>query len=464
METTTITSPKSDGAVYDRTLLAPNGKPTNLCTDDYHLVRSPEFIARFGDWTKGEGRCLLDANGEPQAFYHGTNWDFERFDPSRLGENSGGTYTMPSGEQLPQDSEKAFFFTSSRSAAVSYAFLSQHLLLSRHRAAVEGLICPIEEGKILFGPKTREEFLAATAAATLYVPQLAQLRSAIRTFPERKILSDLIPSTFTPDERGRIAGMLKLTRSNLNEEADRMYNGALANQFLNLTVQQAYVLSLSVRTERLRKNDPSLCNPLGSFGEYDYIVCGPANMFATFTRTNGRMGLIRNGKTVFFDECTEQDMTRLMNEVLEMTHRAIQDFNSESGTYISTARIYRCFLETANPFEHDYEYSPFPDKYKDHNYSTGAVAARQVRKALLDGNDSVVYRNIRDPFAQDTVGVFSADQILIAGIERGAKIPLRYQAKEITPTERYVVLNYAKFPGKKEKIMPATVKGKGCSH
>ena len=87
-----------------------------------------------------------------------------------------------------------------------------------------------------------------------------------------------------------------------------------------------------------------------------------------------------------------------------------------------------------------------------------------MRKALLDGNDSVVYRNIRDPFAQDTVGVFSADQILIAGVERGAKIPLRFQAKEITPTERYDTLNYAKFPGKKEKITPATVKGKGCSH
>ena len=31
-------------------LLAPNGKPSNLTPEQWHLVRTPEFKAWFGDW------------------------------------------------------------------------------------------------------------------------------------------------------------------------------------------------------------------------------------------------------------------------------------------------------------------------------------------------------------------------------------------------------------------------------
>ena len=66
--------------------LAPNGKPSNLKPEQYKLVRTPEFKAWFGDWEKVEvcqpynysklegkqNNMLLDENGEPQVFYHGS--------------------------------------------------------------------------------------------------------------------------------------------------------------------------------------------------------------------------------------------------------------------------------------------------------------------------------------------------------------------------------------------------------
>ena len=56
-------------------LLAPNGKPSNLTPEQYHLVRTPAFKAWFGDWENSleTASKILDYNGEPLPVYHGTN-------------------------------------------------------------------------------------------------------------------------------------------------------------------------------------------------------------------------------------------------------------------------------------------------------------------------------------------------------------------------------------------------------
>ena len=61
----------SDGGT---TLLAPNGKPSNLTPEQYKLVRTPEFKAWFGDWENDPANAskVVDENGEPLVVYHGT--------------------------------------------------------------------------------------------------------------------------------------------------------------------------------------------------------------------------------------------------------------------------------------------------------------------------------------------------------------------------------------------------------
>jgi hypothetical protein len=77
------------------TLLAPNGKPSNLTPEQWHLVRTPEFKAWFGDWEKayetgnydGVSKVIDEETKEPLVVYHGTNIKvfFTIFNPKKDG-------------------------------------------------------------------------------------------------------------------------------------------------------------------------------------------------------------------------------------------------------------------------------------------------------------------------------------------------------------------------------------------
>lgn len=71
--------------------LAPNGKPSNLTHEQWHLVRTPEFKAWFGDWENNPETAskVVDENGEPLVCYHGTEKEFTVFDLKKIGEWSG---------------------------------------------------------------------------------------------------------------------------------------------------------------------------------------------------------------------------------------------------------------------------------------------------------------------------------------------------------------------------------------
>jgi hypothetical protein len=61
--------------------LAPNGEKSNLNEKQWLQVRTENFKNWFGDWEKNTEHSvdLLDKNGEPHIFYHGTTKKFEIF-------------------------------------------------------------------------------------------------------------------------------------------------------------------------------------------------------------------------------------------------------------------------------------------------------------------------------------------------------------------------------------------------
>jgi bacterioferritin (cytochrome b1) len=83
-------------------LIAPNGKTSNLTSEQYKLVRTPEFKAWFGDWENDPQNAskVVDENGEPLVVYHGTDAKFNVFDINR--------------------SKYGFFFTNSYDLALTY--------------------------------------------------------------------------------------------------------------------------------------------------------------------------------------------------------------------------------------------------------------------------------------------------------------------------------------------------------
>lgn len=84
-----------DQAIADGTFMkAPNGKPTNLDERQWLQVRTKAFKDWFGDWTKitfdKDGKVLnipddvskvVDKNGEPLVVYHGSDDDWNVFNP-----------------------------------------------------------------------------------------------------------------------------------------------------------------------------------------------------------------------------------------------------------------------------------------------------------------------------------------------------------------------------------------------
>ena len=69
--------------------LAPNGNPSNLTTEQYKLVRTPEFKAWFGDWQNDPENSskVVDENGEPLVVYHGGDEEFNIFDLNKTTNN-----------------------------------------------------------------------------------------------------------------------------------------------------------------------------------------------------------------------------------------------------------------------------------------------------------------------------------------------------------------------------------------
>jgi hypothetical protein len=79
--------------------LAPNGKPSNLTHEQWHLARTPEFKAWFGDWENDPENAskVIDSNGEPMVVWHTTNQDFNIFNIKKSKE---GFFFSPNKERL----------------------------------------------------------------------------------------------------------------------------------------------------------------------------------------------------------------------------------------------------------------------------------------------------------------------------------------------------------------------------
>ncbi len=89
--------------------------------------------------------------------------------------------------------------------------------------------------------------------------------------------------------------------------------------------------------------------------------------------------------------------------------------DSISAMFFSTnskSQLYPVYLSIKNPLEHDYEGTQQGYGYKESKkIPFDFVAATQVDKAIRDGNDGVIYKNLYDPYFADNYGVFNPNQI-----------------------------------------------------
>ena len=417
-------SAEQDGIRY-----APNGKLSNLSEEDWKLVRTPEFKQWFGDWENDPENAskVLDENCEPKALWHGSNRDFEEFDFSRLGQNLGGGewHDRKTDEKIPDDSEKAFFFSSSKEQAISYTLLAQFRDYEAIRNDLDNLIMTLSAGRVFIPFKTKAELHDTLERTSKLVPELKPILDEINANPQRKPVTDVIDN-WPKDELSAIRDVLIAKREPVFKSVHEMDRGGLSNSIFNNTRQMETVVSIINDIERLRRNDATVKNEFGTFERFSFSIFGASgNQEMDIYFDEGRCKVwIDKGKPVFLDEQNDEFVKNLCETMLSKCNAAIGRVNNEivNTGYAENANLYRVFLNIRNPLSHDYESSPFPDKYKDTKHTTGYIAARQTAKALREGNDGVIYQNIRDPFLSDSYGVFSPEQIKIVGKEHEIKV------------------------------------------
>ncbi len=417
--------------------LAPNGRISNLPPEMWDYVRTPEFKAWFGDWENDPEHAsrALDGNGEPLLLWHGSNRDFEAFDLSYRGRNTGGgTWTdRQTGESIPDDAENGIFFSTLRDQAVSYSLLATNWQNVDIRNKSEDMAAFIKAGAN-YGFKSREDFTGALRELAGLDGTLSPFLEKVLAAPERKVI-DLL-GEMSEGERNSYADAAAALREEYRERCRMMDHGQQSNSYHNNVRQKAVIESLLSDMQRLCLNDPTVRNDFGTFDDYSCTIFGKGHKTLDINMDDQGRIYFSSEETgrVYLDEADERTILDIRTLMLQYASDAVGVFNQEVERYgfESGANLYACFLNVRSPFAHDYEGSSMPDVYKKTKHASAYIAARQVRKALRDGHDGVVYRNVRDPFLSDTYGVFDTGQIRMVDHQRTMKQKdLLQEAKEL---------------------------------
>lgn len=440
---------KNNGYSLDR---APNGAPSQLFStllDYYEGDRDKTFIIKskvyfrpfkdwFGDWQsedKTNVSKVVDENGEPKIVWHGGAQDiltFKKLQYESYYENK------KTGEKIPADSMNTIFFSSNKYVGISYGVLFGYNYFQNLQGLVNSLLDTTSEGRLgiskdIFKPEgdrktILDEFLYTLDLLSEFNPRIIKfkqyflnLRKENKHMGEREVKEfrkilllirkelDKIDSHVvneTDYERILHMSLEILNRYNNEKGMQALMSGEIPKEIL-----QEWNMYKQIEKDRERLGLTKLLN-------YEKV-------YLFFNRSIlNRTGLKYDGNKLAFltDDYSDPAVVDMTKEQLKnFINKSIAEVKNEQNTIKndnlynevkSKAQLYPTFLNLRNPFVHDYGGTHFGQGYKQNEkLPFGYVAARQVRKAMQDGNDGVIYKNIYDPYLADNYGVFNSNQI-----------------------------------------------------
>lgn len=349
---------------------------------------------------------VVDENGEPKVVYHGTRSEFSVFDKEKLGEATGkGYYTdNKTGERVYIDSTYAFFFTDNIDAAYSYRNLSiserSKQILKYYKSIYHALTGSIAVNSNLTEEEIldRREFMDNVLSPSLGYDLRKALNSNSLSESEKENLAERIQDIIHKIDKVSDPRGLSNTRRTITD-----YKKNISTLLEN---RDALIEGKAVSGYDFSGYDMSFVSGYGNRNK------GEVYLVISYDKENNRYkvhGIDGSDSWEFISEKNFDSIISTANRAVEQVSETLR--KEESDSHFDRGYVMPVFLNIKNPLEHDYEGSAFPDKYKDTKHPTGYIAARQVRKAIADGNDGVVYRNVRDPFSMSSFGVFNSNQI-----------------------------------------------------
>ena len=424
---------------------ATNGKPTNLTERQWLQVRTTNFKNWFGDWENDPANAskVVDENGEPLVVYHGGATDIHVFHPGTEEENTTGYGTYKdhrTGEEILVDSAKTMFFSSNPFVGTSYATMHGILYFQKMERQIEDILFnSTKEDGIHF---TKEQFENGIEDLYKFLTNAAEIN------PRFQALKDYIQKlkkegkqVTKENEREEILKMLRELRSKIQDftseylmnrsEWENVYSRAkevidtynnpdgierLLRGEIPETIQREWELYEKIQSQRKKEG-------LEEIDNYNELH---------LTLGKGRYYLIYDGKDLSIwnpeytdpkvTDMTREELSKFLSEAKQANQIGIEALKDDVAyqTVKGKAQEYAVYLNIRKPLVHDYEGTHQGQGYKQsEKYSFGYVAARQVKKAIEEGNDGVVYKNLYDPYLADNYGVFNPNQIKSATANNG---------------------------------------------
>lgn len=427
---------------------APNGAPSILFNTFLELtgdreqaiklkanIYRIEFRNWFGDWINHPESAskMVDENGEPRVFFHGGAKAIEAFRLSSETQNTTGYgyYTEPrTGKQIPVDSNRTMFFSTSKGVAQSYRILnSLETAFKLYRIVSDIVVGLNKTGRIKVDKQfieSTDEFYKMLDELSYFNPRFSKLKDYIKNIretgghlneKESKAAGEMFKDVLTVlkkfdrwqmnlsdwvDILPRSHKLLE--RYNNPEGIKRLLNGEIPQEIL-------YEWDIYKKIEKQREKEglPEIAN----YEELHKTLTNGDRFY--FVYDGDRLKVWDNNwEDSFVDEMTEEQLSSFIKRALsrnEADQKELKD-NPRLQYFFSRTDLYPAYLNVRDPLTHDYEGTHQGQGYKESKkYPFGYVAARQVDKAINDGNDGVVYQNLYDPYLADNVGVFDPNQI-----------------------------------------------------
>lgn len=399
-------------------------------------IYSDNFLKWFGDWTSNDDTNVskvVDENNEPKLLYHGGAKNIHIFQHSTKENSNTGTgyYEDPNtGEKIPVDSNSAIFFSDNPATALSYQYLYAYSIYNQIIEDILSLLgthsvddgASIDLGRF----KSMEQYYERLDQLAEINPRfskfkqyLKNLRSQnkrlskneIKAFREMLyqardyIQNNNLESKYSVVQSEKINDLLYIRnflRKYDNEEGIKKLKNGDVPSFLKKQFQQ-----YKNKEKNRRKQN------LSEINNYDYAYFYAGDIQISYDGNSVKIYNSSTGEVDFKNASLEEIKESLKKIRNSSNYESREIINSELyKKYQSKTQSYPVYLNIKNPLSHDYEGSMQGSGYKESKkFPFGYVAARQVRKALNEGNDGVVYKNLYDPYLADNYGVFNPNQI-----------------------------------------------------
>ena len=390
-------------------------------------------------YQKGDGISkVVDENGEPLVVYHGGAQNIDKFRNSSELERSNtgsGYYTdKKTGEKIPVDSDRTIFFSTSRGTASSYAltYAIQYFNTLYHK--VNSLIGTTHEGKLQVDTKYIKDVDALydlldklyefNPRYTKLKEYIQKVKSGGQTLNEKEVKSfrDMLIETRQDLELYTSEWNLNISKweeiLNISKNILERYNNKEGIQDLKNGQVPDYMLKQFDLYEKINEDRERLgYEKISNYDNYTIFLSnlGLSNVEMliydgkTLTARNDRLGLNQDITTM-----SEEQIKRFLDIAQQDNYTSLENYSKDKSSrkLHSKSQIYSAFLNVRNPLSHDYNGTMQGQGYKQNKKQDfGYVAARQVNKAIKEGNDGVVYKNLYDPYLSDNYGVFNSEQI-----------------------------------------------------